>query len=126
MIFSGTTISYKVIEKPTESKMEYPESSIHIGSMTESSKGALEDCLCPIEENEVIIYGKKGDYLVLTFLKKKVSYKSKELNIEDKIECKIRQKGIYLCAFTKANTVYVYIYNHIIKNGRCTMKGSYF
>ena len=114
VIFSGTTISYKVIEKPTESKMEYPESSIHICSMTESSKGALEDCLCPIEENEVIIYGKKGtNYLVFTFLKKKFSYKIEVGDIEDKIECKKKGKKGSICVLLLRQIQSMFIYTII-------------
>ena len=96
--FNEKTISYKVIDKPTNEGMEYPDSSVHIGSMAETSTstGAPDDCFCPIEKNEVIIYGKKGtNYLVFTFLKKKVSYSiQKKGIIEDQIDCKIMQNNV--------------------------------
>ena len=120
--FNEETISYNVIEKPTWEYMEYPDSSVHIGSMAETSTGALDSCLCSIEENEVIIYGKKGSSsLVLTFLKKKVSYTFDNIgdNIEDKIDCKIFQKGYYFCAFTSLNSVKVLFFSHIIYGGIC-------
>ena len=119
--FNEETISYNVIEKPTKDGMEYPDSSVHIGSMAETSKGALDSCLCSIEENEVIIYGKKGSSsFVLTFLKKKVSYKFKyNAIIEDKIDCKIWQNGYYFCAFTTENKVYL-SYHYI--DGNCALQ----
>ena len=122
--FNEKTISYNVTEKPTAEGMEYPDSSVHIGSMTETSTGDRDDCLCPIEENEVIIYGKGAPkYLVFTFLKKKVSYKIGMSNsLEDKIDCKIMQNRDYLCVFTYSKSVYLYFYSHIInQDGKCAM-----
>lgn len=118
--FNEETISYTVIEKPTDG-MEYPDSPVHIGSMAETSKGARDSCLCSIEENEVIIYGKKGSSnFVLTFLKKKVSYMFRyNGNIEDKIDCKIYQNGYYICAFTTENKVYLSF--HYI-DGNCALQ----
>ena len=117
--FNEETISYTVIEKPTDG-MEYPDSPVHIGSMAETSKGARDSCLCPIEENEVIIYGKKGSSsFVLTFLKKKVSYKFQyNGNIEDKIYCKIWQNGYYFCTFTSGNKVYL---SFLYIDGNCDL-----
>ena len=122
--FNKETISYKVIEKPTKDGMEYPDSNLHIGSMAETSTGAPDDCLCPIEENEVIIYGKKGtNYLVFTFLKKKVSYKFEINGIEDKIDCKILQTRDYLCALTVSKKVYLYFHSYLTNNdGSCSLK----
>ena len=119
--FNEETISYNVIEKPTKDGMEYPDSSVHIGSIAETSTGAQDDCLCPIEENEVIIYGKKGSSsFVLTFLKKKVSYMFRNNgNIEDKIDCKIWQNGYYFCSYTSQNKVYLLFFTHIIQDGKC-------
>ena len=124
MTFNEKTISYDVIEKPTKDGMEYPDSNLHIGSMAETSTGAPDDCLCPIEENEVIIYGKKGtNYLVFTFLKKKVSYKFEINGIEDKIDCKILQTRDYLCALTVSKKVYLYFHSYLTNNeGSCSLK----
>ena len=122
--FNEENISYNVTEKPTAEGMEYPDSSVHIGSMAETSTGDRDDCLCPIEENEVIIYGKGAPkYLVFTFLKKKVSYKIGMSNsLEDKIDCKIMQNRDYLCVFTYSKSVYLYFYSHIInQDGKCAM-----
>ena len=109
--FNEETISYNVIDKPTAEGMEYPDNSKHIGSMAETSTVARENCLCPIEENEVIIYGKKGaNNLVFTFLKKKFSYKIEVGGIEDKIDCKIMQNRDYLCTLTVSKKVYFYVF----------------
>ena len=92
--FNGETITYKNLTKPNYWNMEYPNSNVYIGSMTETSSGDLESCLHPIEKDEVIIYGKKdNNYLVLTFLKLKWSFQYLMDNMEDKVDCKVVHKG---------------------------------
>ena len=82
--------------------------------------------LCPIERNESIIYGKINTYnLILTFLKKKVSYKFVlgTNSIEHKIECRVIQNGQYLCAVAHGYTIHIYLFSHLsIGNGKCEMK----
>ena len=128
--FLGTFISYNSQTKPTATGMEYTDSYMNIGSMSETKNdGSLfPGCLCPIAVNEVIIYGKKSTYnLVLTFLKKKVSYPFVigATSIEHKIECRVIQNGQYLCAIAHGYAVHIYLFSHVsVGNGQCEMKNT--
>ena len=77
--FYSTYVSYNSQTKPTATGMEYTDSYMNIGSMSETfNLGSIfQGCLCPILVNEVIIYGKKSTYnLVLTFFFNKVQNSS--------------------------------------------------
>ena len=75
-------------------------------------------CLAPVEENEIIIYGKSGtSKIILSFLKKAVAY-SLDLgtSFEDRMSCKVIANSQYICAIISSNKVYILVFAHIVKS----------
>ena len=116
-------------QRPTD--ITYPNSDKHIGSIIEYPKSEA-DCYCEIQGNEVIIYGRyseqnnNNNYLSFTFLKQQKSYNIRINGIlEDKIECKLILRKIYICAIVQGNQVKICFFGYIKKDGVCGMNNVY-
>ena len=82
-----------------------------------------------MEKEEIIIYGRyQQRYIVFSFLKKPVSYTvlvSSSTSMEEKISCKIIDRGQYLCAFAYGYVIHVYLFSlHFQSLSKCEMKSS--
>ena len=114
-------------EKPS---ITFPSSSKFIGTMkeTQNSGSSLSGCLCPIELNEAIIYGRGNSYtIVFSFLKKLVSYSLRiaNTNMEEKMACKQIQNGQYLCTVLYGYLVHAYLFSHLsVSSTKCQMQTS--
>ena len=110
--------SYSQVTKPS---IQYPTNSLFIGYMKETKFENENDfigCLAPVEENEIIIYGKSGtSKIILSFLKKAVAY-SLDLgtSFEDRMSCKVIANSQYICAIISSNKVYILVFAHIVKS----------
>ena len=118
-------------ERPTGIGITYPNSDKHIGSITAYQTNEY-DCYCSIIKNEVIIYGRyseqnnNNNYLSFTFLKQQKSYNIRINGIlEDKIECKLILRKIYICAIVQGNQVKICFFGYIKKDGVCGMNNVY-
>ena len=118
---------YKSIARPS---ITFTDSTKYVGYMSETqySDLAITNCICSIEEEEIIIYGRHSQRnIVFSFLKKEVSYRilvSSSTSMEEKISCKVIEKGQYLCAFAYGYAIHVYLFSHLNQNTRCEMKSS--
>ena len=122
----GSTINpYTAYTLPS---ITYPGSVNFVGSMseTENTSNNNYDCICPIENEEIIIYGKIGQKdIIFSFLKKSTSYRITvgSTSIEDKMACKQVENGQYLCAIVYGYTVHVYLFSHLNRLfGNCNME----
>ena len=107
--------------RPNGAGITYPNSDKHIGSITAYQTNEY-DCYCSIIKNEVIIYGRyseqnnNNNYLSFTFLKQQKSYNIRINGIlEDKIECKLILRKIYICAIVQGNQVKICFIGYIKK-----------
>ena len=73
--------------------------------------GNSADRMCGIEEDEIIIYGKKGDYVYFNFTKGD-SYLIDFGNIGDKISCKLIRSARYICAYFSDDQIKLNILLH--------------
>ena len=97
--------------------INYPNNQNFIGYIQESeyTPTTLELILpnhkCKIEQNEVIIYGKKdSNYIMFSFITRKYSGSfSVYTGIEDHISCKSLENSEYLCAVIYNEMAYFYI-----------------
>ena len=117
--------------RPNGAGITYPNSDKHIGSITAYQTNEY-DCYCSIIKNEVIIYGRyseqnnNNNYLSFTFLKQQKSYNIRINGIlEDKIECKLILRKIYICAIVQGNQVKICFFGYIKKDGVCGMNNVY-
>ena len=110
--------SYSQVTKPS---IQYPTNSVFIGYMKETKFENENDyigCLAPVEENEIIIYGKSGtSKIILSFLKKAVAYSLELSNsFEDRMSCKVIANSQYICAIITSNKVYILVFAHVVKS----------
>ena len=119
--------SYSVFTKPS---ITYTDSTKFVGYMREKkyTGNSMMNCICPVEAEEIIIYGRyRQKYIVFSFIKKSVSYTSlisSSSSMEDKISCKMIENGQYLCAFVYNYEVHIYLFSHLNQLLKCEMQNS--
>jgi len=98
--------------------LTYSDSSKYIGYIQESKYKGNENkymyCRCEMKQDEIIIYGKKGNNkVVFTYAYKLKTYQEIEIdcspNIEDKLACKKLLNNFYSCAITCNGKIFIYI-----------------
>ena len=101
----------------TRPSITFTDSTKYVGYMSEAeySRYYASNCICSMEKEEIIIYGRyQQRYIVFSFLKKPVSYTvlvSSSTSMEEKISCKIIDRGQYLCAFAYGYVIHVYLFS---------------
>ena len=71
---------------------------------------------CPIDNNEIILYGINGRNISFYYIMEEKGYEvSFDYNIST-ISCKLLDSAYYLCAFDQNNKVYVVILDHLCEN----------
>ena len=124
------TINSNIPSNFNKPLITYPSSTKFLGSITETKNdgSSFTGCLCPIVNNEAIVYGRGNSYsIVFSFLKKPISYTITIAftNMEEKMGCKKIQNGQYLCAVIYGYTVHVYLFSHLsVIVMKCQMKTS--
>ena len=115
----------------TRPSITFTDSTKYVGYMSEAeySRYYASNCICSMEKEEIIIYGRyQQRYIVFSFLKKPVSYPvlvSSSTSMEEKISCKIIDRGQYLCAFAYGYVIHVYLFSlHFQSFSGCEMKSS--
>ena len=111
--------SYTTVTKPS---IDFPTSSIFVGYLKETQYTTsyinLFSCLSSVEQDEIIIYGKKGSAkLVFSFLKKSVAYTfsfTTFSELEDKMACRVVSNSQYVCVIVGDYTVYALLIMHIV------------
>ena len=127
--FYGTSVTYSSQAKPS---ITYSDSWVYLGAMSETynSGGYFQGCLCPINANEVIIYGRKNSYyLIFSFLVKNTFYQIQlgTNSMEHKIICKIIQSGQYLCVVAHGYIIHIYLFSHLVGSyPQCEMKNTFY
>ena len=131
-IFSSNAF-YKVTlggtsSSETKPSINYPDSSKFIGSISETKDlgDSTYGCLCPIETNEKIIYGRYNRFNIrFSFLKKRISYDLtlSTTSMEEKMACKKIESGQYICALLYGYIVRIFLFSHLsLSYSSCEMK----
>ena len=66
-----------------------------------------QNAMSTIQNNEIVIYGKKEDNLYFKYIKENKSYTLEIGNITDIISCKLINSARYICAYFINNTIQV-------------------
>ena len=78
-----------------------------------SIQGNEKDTLCPIEQNEIIIYGKQGEKISFNYTKKKEYYSTNVEGIGNVISCKMIESSRYICAYFVGNNIVLSTIAHV-------------
>ena len=72
--------------------------------------------LCEIEENEILLYGKKENNIDFYFIKEGNNYPINVDDIDENISCKLFYKALFICVFSQDGQVTIKLLSHRCSN----------
>ena len=101
--------------------VDFPTSTKYVGYLEEEGTDSASfldkiGARCKIKENEIVIYGKKENYIIFSYIKGKTDISlSISSNLEDQISCKKLSSCQYICGLIYNNKAYLYLIMYTVK-----------
>ena len=116
---------YQLLEGPSyrsisiNTRLDYPTSNSYVDYIKETKHDVSDGIIkgkCKIQQNEIVIYGKRGAYLTFTYiLAQDSSSISISSDMEDTISCKKTADSEFLCGVIINNEVFIYLIMYLKK-----------